>query len=169
MSSSSRQQNQQSLQGQSQDSGDARVQFQSYIDKTSKKVVKRDIQLKSEYFGLGLGAASASMQNYAAVIPNPNPAQSTNLGAEVSQYQVTPGIQDRQVYLHSGLDSDLPPSSESFQEVIFPESYDITISAKYPSDAVRTGDRVTTSPWQTRVYHHVSPEKGSTIDRFLNK
>ncbi|WWC67442.1 uncharacterized protein I206_101350 [Kwoniella pini CBS 10737] len=79
--------------------------------------------------------------------------------------------QSRQIYLHSGLENDSTPSVEKpgSAHVIYPCSYKVTIQANYPPNAIQVGDKVTTSPSQTRVYREVSEDKGATIDRFLRQ
>ncbi|WWD00037.1 hypothetical protein V866_006945 [Kwoniella sp. B9012] len=86
--------------------------------------------------------------------------------------------QPQKVYLHSGLYPDNPPGSDSDSEsgngngttqIIYPQSYDITISAKYPGNLVDPSHQMVNSPYCTRTYSGVSMENTAMIECYLRE
>ncbi|OCF59358.1 hypothetical protein L486_03862 [Kwoniella mangroviensis CBS 10435] len=85
--------------------------------------------------------------------------------------------QPQKVYLHSGLYPDNPPGSDSdsgsgehgVTQIIYPQSYDITISAKYPGNLVDPSHQMVNSPYCTRTYSGVSMENTAMIESYLRE
>ncbi|WWD08213.1 hypothetical protein V865_006324 [Kwoniella europaea PYCC6329] len=86
--------------------------------------------------------------------------------------------QPQKIYLHSGLYPDNPPASDSdsgsgsengIAQIIYPQSYDVTISAKYPGNLVDPSHQMVNSPYCTRTYSGVSMENTAMIESYLRE
>ncbi|WVQ68713.1 uncharacterized protein L199_006922 [Kwoniella botswanensis] len=131
---------------------------------------------------LNLNSTNAHTDDLTPMLTPSRPLTAFRPGSSIVGHQVLTQnqTQPQKIYLHSGLYPDDPPGFDSdsgsgsdakngITQIVYPQSYDITISAKYPGDLVDPSHQMVISPYCTRTYSGVSMENTAMIESYLRE